>query len=76
MKSWFNDRVLRIAEQSNIVAEAYLKEYQQNIKNDALAMSKDIDENFNAIFLDLGKLNSYINDQIELRELTEAFIFR
>ena len=76
MKAWFNDKVLLIAEQSNTVAEAYLKEYQKNIKNDALAMSQEIDENFNTIFLDLNKLNMYVHSQIDLRELTEAFIFK
>ena len=76
MKGWFNDRVLRIAEQSNVVAEAYLKEHQESIKYDALAMSKEINENFNAIFLDLNELNAYIYSQIEVRELTEAFIFK
>ena len=76
MKGWFNDKILRMAEQSNIVAEAYLKEYQENIRNDALAMSKEIDENFNTIFLDLNKLNMYVYSQIDLRELTEAFIFK
>ena len=76
MKAWFNDRVFRIAEQSNIVAEAYLKEHQESIKSDALTMSKEIDESFNAIFLDLNKLNNYVNSQVEIRELTEAFIFK
>jgi len=76
MKSWFNDRILHLAEQSNIVAEAYLKEHHENIKNDALSISKEIDQNFNAIFLNLNELNIYINSQIKLRELTEAFIFK
>ena len=76
MKGWFNERVLRIAEQSNIVAEAYYKEYLQNIKGDASTMGKEIDEKFNTIFLDLNKLNNFIHTQIKLRELTEAFVFR
>ena len=76
MKGWFNERVLRIAEQSNIVAEAYYKEYLQNIKSDASTMGKEIDEKFNTIFLDLNKLNNFIHIQIKLRELTEAFVFR
>ena len=76
MKGWFNERVLRIAEQSNIVAEAYYKEHLQNIKSDASTMGKEIDEKFNTIFLDLNKLNNFIYTQIKLRELTEAFIFR
>ena len=29
MKAWFNDRVLKISEQSNVIANAYLKEHQQ-----------------------------------------------
>ena len=76
MKGWFNERVLRIAEQSNIVAEAYYKEHLQNIKSDASTMGKEIDEKFNTIFLDLNKLNNFIHTQIKLRELTEAFVFR
>ena len=76
MKSWFNDRILHLAEQSNTIAEAYLEEHNKNIKNNAISISKEIDRNFNTIFLDLNKLNVYINSQIELRELTEAFIFK
>ena len=76
MKGWFNDKILKIAEQSNIIAEAYLKEHQAQIKKDALSISKDLDQNFNTIFLDLNKLNIYINSQIKSRELTEAFVFK
>ena len=76
MKGWFNERVLRIAEQSNIIAEAYYKEHLQSIKTDASAMGKEIDEKFNTIFLDLNKLNNFVYTQIKLRELTEAYIFK
>ena len=37
MKAWFNEKILDTTEQSNMVADAYLKEHQENIKNDALA---------------------------------------
>ena len=76
MKGWFNERVLRIAEQSNMIADAYYKEHIQSIKSDASTMGKEIDEEFNTIFLDLNKLNNFVYKQIKLRELTEAFIFR
>ena len=76
MKGWFNERVLRIAEQSNMIADAYYKEHIQSIKSDASTMGKEIDEEFNTIFLDLNKLNNFVYTQIKLRELTEAFIFR
>ena len=76
MKGWFNERVLRIAEQSNIIADAYYKEHLQSIKSDASTMGKEIDAEFNTIFLDLNKLNNFVYTQIKLRELTEAFIFR
>ena len=76
MKGWFNDKILRLAEQSNIVAEAYLKEHQESIKNDALAISKEINQKFNTVFLDLNKLNSFLNVETDIRELTEAFIFK
>ena len=76
MKGWFNDKMLSMTEQSNSIAEAYLKEHQENIKNDALAISKEINEKFNTIFVDLNKLNSYLKSQTDSRELTEAFIFK
>ena len=76
MKAWFNDKILDTTEQSNMVAEAYLKEYQENIKNDALEISKELNQEFNTIFLDLNKLNNYLKSQTDLRELTEAFIFK
>ena len=76
MKGWFNDKILHLAEQSNIVAEAYLKEHQESIKNDALAISKEINQKFNTVFVDLNKLNSFLNVETDIRELTEAFIFK
>ena len=76
MKGWFNDKMLSMTEQSNSIAEAYLKEHQENIKSDALAISKEINEKFNTIFVDLNKLNSYLKLQTDSRELTEAFIFK
>ena len=76
MKGWFNERVLRIAEQSNMIADAYYKEHIQSIKSDASTMGKEIDEEFNTIFLDLNKLNNFVYTQIKLRELTEAYIFK
>ena len=76
MKGWFNDKMLLMTEQSNAVAESYLKEYQESIKNDALAISKEINQKFNTVFIDLNKLNIYLNSQTDIRELTEAFIFK
>ena len=76
MKGWFNNNILHMTEQSNIVAEAYLKEHQESIKNDALTISKEIDQKFNTIFVNLNELNGYLELQTDLRELTEAFIFK
>ena len=64
MKAWFNDKILDTTEQSNMVAEAYLKEYQENIKNDALEISKELNQEFNTIFLDLNKLNNYLKSAV------------
>ncbi len=76
MKAWFNDRILKISEQSNVIAKAYLEEHKQNIKNDVKAISKEIDEQFNMVFLNLNELKSFVDKQIKIRELTEAFIFK
>ena len=76
MKTWFNDKVLTIAEQSNTIANSYLKEHRQNLRSDALSMAKEIDSSFDVIFLDLIKLNKFVDSQVKSRELTEGFIFK
>ena len=77
MKTWFSESVQNVFEQSNTVANAYFDEYRDNIKSDILSMSQELNSSFdNVIFLDLKKLNKYISDQVELRNLTDAFIFK
>ncbi len=76
MKTWFSDKILRVFEQSNIVADAYLDEHRENLRSDIIGISQEINKSFDVIFLDLNKLSEYINSQVYLRELTEVFIFK
>ena len=75
MKTYFSDKVQKVFEQSTTVANAYLFEQHQSIKSDIISIAAQIDNQFDFVFLDLKKLNIFINKQIELRELTEGFVF-
>jgi len=42
IEAWFSDRVSTALKESNVVAQAYLYEHQQNIRADAFAMANDL----------------------------------
>ena len=42
MISWFNERILNISEQSNVIAEAYLKEHRESLRNDIENLYKSL----------------------------------
>ena len=76
IKTWFGEKVQNIFKQSTSVADAYLNLQHENIRSDVIAIGNLIDNNFNVVFLDLSKLNNFINEQVSIRELTEGFIFK
>ena len=76
IKTWFGEKVQKVFEESTNVANAYLNVHYQNIRSDITSMSNEIDNQFDFIFLDLKKLNVFLNRQVETRALTEGFIFK
>ncbi|MFV9875451.1 MAG: ATP-binding protein [Rickettsiales endosymbiont of Dermacentor nuttalli] len=76
IQSWFNTRVSTALEESVAVADAYLKEHRENIRVDALAMSKDLNRHVADLFDDPVFFNHVLSDQSVYRSLTEALVFR
>jgi two-component system nitrogen regulation sensor histidine kinase NtrY len=75
IETWFSDRVRSALDGANVVAESYLKEHQENIRNAIVAMSEDINREGTAIYVDPGALNQTLIKQTTLRSLTEAVVF-
>jgi len=75
MESWFSDKVRTALSESRAVAQAYLEEHQQNIRNDAIGMSNDISLNSLPILGNPAALDQLIAQEVDLRSLTEAIVF-
>jgi two-component system nitrogen regulation sensor histidine kinase NtrY len=75
VESWFSDKVKTAISESVKVAEAYLREHQQAIKADILAMANDLNRDAVALELDPERLSQIVSAQAALRGLTEAMIF-
>jgi two-component system nitrogen regulation sensor histidine kinase NtrY len=75
VEAWFSDRVKTAITESVKVAEAYLREHQQAIKADILAMANDLNRDALALQLNPQRLSRVVSAQAALRGLTEALVF-
>ncbi len=75
VESWFSDRVRTALQDSLKVARAYLKEHQQVIGGDALAMANDINREGPALLQSPRAFNSFVATQAAVRGLSEAIVF-
>ena len=75
LEAWFSERVRIALNESDAVAEAYLKEHQQTIRGDILAMARDISRAAPILANDPNKLRRLIATQGTLRSLSEAAVF-
>ena len=74
IESWFSERVRTAVNESEQVARLYLREHQQNIRADALAMANDLNR---AVIQSRGNprvLNNYVTAQAAIRSLPEAIV--
>ena len=76
VQAWFSDRVQTAVEESAAIAQAYLKEHQQAIRGDVLAVATDVNTQWSRISISEPILNSFLSTQAAFRGLTEAVIFR
>lgn len=75
IKSWFDDRVRIALEESVKVSEAYLSEHKDSIRNDAMAMTADLQHNLGVIISNPNVFNAMLTQQAGLRNLSEAIVF-
>ena len=75
IQAWFSDRVRTALQESDAVAEAYLKEHQQTIRGDILAMARDISRAAPMLADDPKRMQRMVATQGALRSLSEAAVF-
>jgi two-component system nitrogen regulation sensor histidine kinase NtrY len=74
VEAWFSDKVRTAISESVEVADAYLKEHQQAIRADVLAMATDLNHNASTLQLNPQYLAPVLTAQAAMRGLTEAAI--
>jgi two-component system nitrogen regulation sensor histidine kinase NtrY len=74
VESWFSDKVRTAISESVAVADAYVKEHQQAIRADALAMAADLDRSASTLQLNPQYLAPVLTAQAAMRGLTEAAV--
>jgi two-component system nitrogen regulation sensor histidine kinase NtrY len=74
IESWFSDKVRTAISESVAVADAYVKEHQNAIRADALAMANDLNHNALALSLNPQYLAPVLTAQAAMRGLTEAAV--
>ena len=74
VESWFSDKVRTAISESVAVADAYVKEHQQAIRADALAMAAGLDRYAASLQLNPQYLAPVLTAQAAMRGLTEAAI--
>lgn len=75
IQEWFDKQVRTAVNESLAVAEAYLREHQQNIRADALAMANDINREGPSVLGNPKRFGQIMNTQAALRSLSEAVVF-
>src|SRR6266481_4442235 len=74
IESWFGDKVRTAISESVAVADAYVKEHQQAIRADALAMATELDRSAASLRLNPQYLAPVLTAQAAMRGLTEAAV--
>ena len=73
---WFNDRVSTAINESLNVAQAYLKEHQQVMRADVLAMANDLNRGASELMRNPTLFDRTMQTQSSLRNLPEAMVFQ
>jgi len=75
VETWFAERVRTALEESQEVAQAYLKEHQQVLRADVLAMANDLNRQAVQLAEDPVRFAQVVSAQAYLRSLTEVIVF-
>src|ERR1051325_6092890 len=66
--------VKEAVESSLNVSQSYLQDHQQRIANDTLSIANEIRDQDWGGYVDLSRLDAFLDRQVELRDLSEAGI--
>ncbi len=75
VQTWFGDRVKTAVTESAAIAQAYLREHQQAIRADALAVANDVNRQWAALGGNPQLRDNFLSTQTTFRGLDEAIIF-
>jgi two-component system nitrogen regulation sensor histidine kinase NtrY len=75
VQTWFSDRVKTAVNESQVVAESYLREHHQVIRADIMAMAKDLDTEARLAVINPKAYSKFVETQSMLRGLTQVVIF-
>jgi two-component system nitrogen regulation sensor histidine kinase NtrY len=76
IESWFNTKVNIAITESLAVAESYLEEHKQNIRNDVIAIRENIDSDFFTLISQPDAFAEKILTEANQRSLIEVMIFQ
>ncbi len=74
MDTWFSDRVRTAVKDSLIVAQAYLREHQESVGYETLAMATDLRREGSLVYTNHARIERLMTVQGRLRSLDEAAI--
>ena len=72
VQAWFSERVRTALQQSLAVAEAYLHEHQQTIRDDVVSMANDLEPRRRPLIINPAHLNELVNAQAALALLERS----
>ncbi len=75
IKTWFTEKVNTAISGSKFISESYFKEHSNNLKNDILFLSKEINNEKVAFFTDRERLNILLDSLASIKFIDEVIIF-
>jgi len=75
IQGWFSEQIRNTLEESQIVAQSYLKEHQNNARSHIIALARDLRSEGSAIYQNPRYMNNIIAAHATLRSLSEIIIF-
>jgi two-component system nitrogen regulation sensor histidine kinase NtrY len=74
IEKWFDNKVNDVVNNSVEVAKNYLEENQNSIRNEILAMSSDLNRNFNLYSENKTVFQNYFDQQSRIRKIDESYL--
>ena len=71
---WFGDKIKEAVVSSLAVSQSYLQDHQQRVVNDTLSIANEMrDQDWDG-YIDLQRLDTFLDRQVDLRDLSEAVV--